>query len=86
MGLCAALHLASLLAWVAVCNCAIPCWVDAHLWGCCSNRDYYKCWIGLKSHFDPTRAPPPQQHGADIAKEQQQNQISNGVTPEPAEA
>eukprot|EP00877_Chromochloris_zofingiensis_P002326 jgi/Chrzof1/12094/Cz06g21050.t1 len=58
----------------------------AALGSTCIDRDYYKCWIGLKSHFDPTRAPPPQQHGADIAKEQQQNQISNGVTPEPAEA
>eukprot|EP00798_Chlamydomonas_sp_ICE-L_P012659 gene12659-15892_t len=21
----------------------------------CLDRDYYKCWMGLKSHFDPTR-------------------------------
>ncbi|GIL72055.1 hypothetical protein Vretimale_540 [Volvox reticuliferus] len=47
---------------------AIPRITPAALSCPCVDRDYYKCWVGLKSHFDSTSGPKPhpkvQQAGA----------------------
>ncbi|GFR40186.1 hypothetical protein Agub_g745 [Astrephomene gubernaculifera] len=37
---------------------AVPRVTPAALSCPCVDRDYYKCWEGLRSHFDPTALPP----------------------------
>ncbi|KAF8065888.1 hypothetical protein HT031_002949 [Scenedesmus sp. PABB004] len=55
----------------------------------CIDRDYYKCWVGLASHFQPdwqSRSSQQQREGREREREQQQQRAGGGGDAQPGDA